>query len=70
MPIIEYLGDLALRPLLGESAGVVLGFLRDRFSDQGRLLLEALRTAQTRAWCAFSQGDIVQVGSIHLRVES
>jgi tetratricopeptide (TPR) repeat protein len=52
MRIVEHLSDLALRQLLGESAGAVLGLFRDRFSDQGRLLLEALRTAQVRAWGA------------------
>jgi tetratricopeptide (TPR) repeat protein len=52
MRIVVYLSDLALRQLPGESAGAVLGFLRDRFSDRGRRLLEALRTSQARAWRA------------------
>ncbi len=52
MRIVEHLSDLALRPLLGESAGAILGLLRDRFSDQGRRLLDALRAAQSRAWRA------------------
>ncbi len=52
MDIVEHLSDLALRPLLAESAGALLGLLSDRFSNHGRLLRATLRAALSRAWLA------------------
>jgi serine/threonine protein kinase len=50
MGIIESLSELALRQLMGDGAQVVLRLVRDRFTDQGQRVLEALHNASKRAW--------------------
>jgi hypothetical protein len=50
MGISQSLSDLALQQLMGEDAGVLLGWVRDRFTDQGQRVLDALHNANKRAW--------------------
>jgi serine/threonine protein kinase len=52
MGILQHLSDLALRQVVGEGAIAVVGLLRNQFADSSRRLLNALLTANKRAWQA------------------
>jgi hypothetical protein len=50
MGVVQSLSDLALRQLVGEGDGVVVGSLRDQYTDHGQSLVLALHDAHNRAW--------------------
>jgi hypothetical protein len=52
MSIVDYLSDLALWPLRGASAAVVLGLMYDPESQRAQRFVDVLYRAQRRAWLA------------------
>jgi serine/threonine protein kinase len=52
MGIVQSMCALALQPVGGEGAGALVNSLLDHFSDRGQLVVNALRTANERAWKA------------------
>ena len=50
MPVVEHLCCFALKQFGGEGLDAVAKILTDRYSDHGKLLLNALDRANRRAW--------------------